>query len=105
MDDSIEAPLYFPFGVTGFVGLRSTCFIGAFDIDTVLKYPRISGDKTTLQALRWEAEALRRIGPHHNITALREESPDGIPLDRAKNGTVANFVQKMGEAQIMQHLW
>jgi len=46
---------------------------------------------------------LRRIGPHPNIIALRGESPDGILLERVKNGTVANFMQKMGKTQIAQH--
>lgn len=46
---------------------------------------------------------MRRIGPHPNIIALRGESPDGILLERVKNGTVANFMQKMGKTQIAQH--
>ena len=83
---------YKPEGVTEFLGLGADSFIGLVDETTVLKYPKTPGDKTALAILAIEAQILTTIGPHKHIIGFKGQRDDGLLLERALHGSVANFL-------------
>ena len=93
MATEIHRPFYKPEGVTEFVGLGTDSFIGAVDKTTVLKYPKTPGDKTALAMLKIEAQILTTIGPHKRIIGYKGARKDGLLLERALCGSIAQFLK------------
>ncbi|KAL9033168.1 MAG: hypothetical protein Q9180_006094 [Flavoplaca navasiana] len=93
MAADIYRPFYKPEGVTEFLGLGSDSFIGAVGETTVLKYPKTPGDKTALAILDLEAQILTTIGPHKHIVGYRGQREDGLLLERALRGSIAQFLK------------
>ena len=84
---------YKPEGVIDFLGLGSNSFVGIVDEATVLKYPKTLGDKEALAALDLEAQILRKIGPHKHIIGYKGQREDGLLLERAQRGSIAQFLK------------
>ncbi|KAL9046820.1 MAG: hypothetical protein Q9214_000447 [Letrouitia sp. 1 TL-2023] len=84
---------YRPEGVTEFLGLGSGSFVGILDETTILKYPKEPGDKAALEILDIEAQILRTIGPHKHIIGYKGKREDGLLLERAHCGSVAQFLK------------
>lgn len=78
-------------GVTEFLGLGANSYIGIVDATTVLKYPHIPGDRTALAILSLEARMLKAIGPHKHIINLKGQTKDGLLLERAHFGSIAQY--------------
>ena len=84
---------YKPEGVIDFLGLGSNSFVGTVDEATVLKYPKTLGDKEALAALDLEAQILKKIGPHKHIIGYKGQREDGLLLERAQRGSIAQFLK------------
>ena len=93
MATEIYRPFYKPEGVTEFLGLGTDSFIGTVDQTTVLKYPKTPGDKTALAILDLEAQILTTIGPHKHIIGYKGQREDGLLLERALRGSIAQFLK------------
>lgn len=89
----IYTTFYNPKGVSEFLGLGTDSFIGVVDKTTVLKFPRTEGDKAALAVLDLEAEILRTIGPHPCIIGFKGQRDDGILLEHAVCGSIAQFLR------------
>ncbi|KAL9016139.1 MAG: hypothetical protein Q9185_006493 [Variospora sp. 1 TL-2023] len=89
----VYKPFYKPDGVTEFLGIGSDSFIGAVGETAVLKYPKTPGDKTALATLDLEAQILTTIGPHKHIVGYRGQREDGLLLERALHGSIAQFLK------------
>ncbi|KAL9104906.1 MAG: hypothetical protein Q9163_000223 [Psora crenata] len=88
-----ERIFYYPEGVTEFVGLGLDSYVGAVDETTVLKYPQIPGDEEAFALLEMEAEILRTIGPHKHIIGFKGLRKDGLLLERAMGGSIAQYLK------------
>ena len=84
---------YKPEGVIEFLGLGTDSFIGTVDEATILKYPKTPGDKVALTALDLEAQILTKIGPHKHIIGYKGQREDGLLLERAQRGSIAQFLK------------
>ncbi|RMD39247.1 hypothetical protein DV735_g5880, partial [Chaetothyriales sp. CBS 134920] len=73
----------------------SSAFIGEVDDSTVLKYPLAPGEDMT--RLDVERKLLEIIGPHERIIRLKSFSNTGLYLERAVNGTVADYILESGK--------
>ena len=93
MATEVYRPFYKPEGVIEFLGLGTDSFIGTIDETTVLKYPKTPGDKTALKILDLEAQILRKIGPHKHIIGYKGQRDDGLLLERALCGSIAQFLK------------
>ncbi|AEO60413.1 hypothetical protein MYCTH_2309609 [Thermothelomyces thermophilus ATCC 42464] len=86
---------YYPPGVKRILAVGSSAFIGEVDELTVLKYPLApGGDMTRLEV---ERQLFEIIGRHERIIALRGFTDTGIYLERAPNGTVAEYILESGK--------
>ncbi|KAL8894833.1 MAG: hypothetical protein Q9207_008398 [Kuettlingeria erythrocarpa] len=94
MATEIYRPFYKPKGVTGFLGLGTDSFVGIVDETTVLKYPKTPSDKRALEILDVEAQILTTIGPHKHIIGYKGQREDGILLERAQRGSIAQFLKE-----------
>lgn len=94
MATEISRPFYKPEGVTGFLGLGADSFIGIVDDTTILKYPKSPGDKTALAILDLEAQILTTIGSHKHIIGYKGQREDGLLLERAQHGSIAQFLKQ-----------
>ena len=92
--DTIYRICYYPEGVTEFLGLGSSSYVGAVDETTVLKYPLDAGDETALSRLDVEAQLLTAIGPHKHIVGFKGKRSDGLLLERARHGSIAEFLKE-----------
>lgn len=93
MATEVYRPFYKPEGVSEFLGLGTNSFIGAVDETTVLKFPKTQGDKTALAILDLEAQILRTIGPHTHVIGFKGQREDGLLLERALCGSIAQFLK------------
>ena len=84
---------YKPEGVIEFLEVRSSSWIGIVDETTILKYPKTPGDETALTALDLEAQILTKIGPHQHIIGYKGQREDGLLLERAVRGSIAQFLK------------
>lgn len=100
-----ERPFYRPKGVTGFLGLGSESFIGAVDETTILKYPKDPDDKTALAMLGVEATILATIGPHKHVIGFKCDRGDGLLLERAQHGSIAQFLEKNEPKEQQRVAW
>ena len=91
MATEIYRPFYKPEGVTEFLGLGADSFIGIVDETTILKYPKTPGDTTALATLDIEAQILMSIGSHKYIIGYKGKREDGLLLERAQHGSIAQF--------------
>lgn len=81
---------YCPPGVKRVLACGGSAFIGEVDESTILKYPlEPDGEMTRLGV---EKEMLETIGPHPRIIGLQGFSDAGIYLERAINGTLADYI-------------
>ena len=93
MAETISRDFYRPEGVTEYVGLGTDSFVGAIDQTTVLKYPKTPGDEIARSMLQIEAQILTTIGPHKHIIGYKGLRGDGVLLERALNGSVAQYLK------------
>ncbi|KAL9125621.1 MAG: hypothetical protein Q9217_005197 [Psora testacea] len=93
MSTEIHRPFYKPEGVTEFLGLGTDSFVGVVDETTILKYPKTPDDKTALAILDLEAQILTTIGPHKHIIGYKGQRKDGLLLERAVRGSIAQFLR------------
>ncbi len=93
MATEVYRPFYKPEGVIEFLGLGTDSFIGTVDETTILKYPKTPGDKIALTILDLEAQILTTIGPHKHIIGYKAQREDGLLLERAQRGSIAQFLK------------
>jgi len=105
MATEIYRPFYKPEGVMEFLGLGTDSFIGTVGATTVLKYPKTPGDKAALATLGLEAQILTTIGPHKHIIGFKEERADGLLLERASCGSIAQFLKDYTPSQQQRLAW
>lgn len=96
---------YKPEGVTEFLGLGTSSFIGIVDETTILKYRKILGDKTARAILDLEAQILTTIGPHKHIVGYRGQRDDGLLLERAQHGSIAHFLKNYTPTRQQRLAW
>lgn len=95
-DDSEETIYrhYCPQGVKRVIASGSSAFVGEVDDSTVLKYPLAPGGD--LSRLEIEEKLLNIIGPHPRIIGYKGFSNKGLYLERAENGTLADYILESG---------
>ncbi|KAK3169507.1 hypothetical protein OEA41_008891 [Lepraria neglecta] len=93
MATEVYRSFYKPEGVIEFLGLGTDSFIGTVDETTILKYPKTPSDKMALTILDLEAEILTKIGPHKHIIGSKGQREDGLLLERARRGPIAQFLK------------
>ncbi|OAL45464.1 kinase-like protein [Pyrenochaeta sp. DS3sAY3a] len=81
---------YCPPGVKRVLASGSSAFIGEIDDSTVFKYPLAPGGE--MIRLEVEGKLLEIIGRHERIIGLKGFSETGLYLERALNGTVADYI-------------
>ncbi|KAK4696948.1 hypothetical protein P7C71_g1056, partial [Lecanoromycetidae sp. Uapishka_2] len=84
---------YKPEGVVEFLGLGTDSYVGIVDETTILKYPKTPGDATALGVLDLEAQILTKIGPHKHIVGYKGQREDGLLLERAWHGSIAQYLK------------
>ncbi|KAL8736211.1 MAG: hypothetical protein Q9166_000366 [cf. Caloplaca sp. 2 TL-2023] len=105
MATEVYRTFYKPEGVTEFLGLGADSFIGTVDETTILKYPKTSGDKTALTILDLEAQILTKIGPHKHIIGYKGQREDGLLLERARRGSIAQFLKNYTPTWQQRFAW
>ena len=88
---------YYPPGVKEILASGTCAWIGEVDESTVLKYPkdpRGGDDREMWLRLEAERKMLEVLSPHPRIIGLRGSCDAGIYLERAVNGTVADYILK-----------
>ncbi|KAI4213444.1 MAG: hypothetical protein LQ351_003944 [Letrouitia transgressa] len=105
MATEIYTPFYKPKGVTEFLGLGTSSFIGIVDEATILKYAKTLGDKTALALLDLEAQILTTIGPHRHIVSYKGKREDGLLLERAQHGSIAQFLREHKPTWQQRLIW
>lgn len=68
-------------------------FIGIIDEATVLEYSHFPGDKKALATLGLKARILKEIGPHKHIIGFKGLTEDGLLLERAYFGSIAEYLE------------
>lgn len=91
MDEDIYVIPYFPKGVQHTITTGSDHYTGFVNESTVLKYLHF---KEGLNALRIESSILQRLGKHSRVIEFKGEHEDGLLLEYAPNGSLANYIQK-----------
>jgi serine/threonine protein kinase len=81
---------YCPQGVKRVLASGSSAFIGEIDDSTVFKYPLAPGGE--MNRLEVERKLLEIVGRHERIIGLKGFSEKGLYLERALNGTVADYI-------------
>jgi serine/threonine protein kinase len=89
-DEIVIIKHYYPPGVKEIIGAGTFSFIGAVDESTVLKYPLVSGDD--MGQLEIERKLLEHVCPHPRIIQIKGYSETGIYLERAVNGSLAEYI-------------
>lgn len=87
---------YRPPRVKRVIASGSSAFIGEIDEFTVLKYPLAPGGD--MGRLDVERQLLEVVGSHERIIGLKGFSEEGLYLERAFNGTLAQFILESGSA-------
>ncbi|RMZ71443.1 serine threonine kinase [Pyrenophora seminiperda CCB06] len=81
---------YYPQGVKRVLTSGGSAFIGEIDDSTVFKYSLAPG--VEVNRLEAERKILEIVGRHERIIALKGFSEEGIYLERAVNGTIADYI-------------
>ena len=93
MSDEMDVVIikqYFPPGVKEIIGTGTFSYIGVVDESTVLKYPHVVGQDLEQQEI--EIKLLEQVCPHPRIIQLKGHSESGIYLERATNGSLADYL-------------
>lgn len=93
MSTEIYLAIYCPGDVTACLTMGTNSFIGIVDETTVLKYSHFPGDKKALATLGLEARILKEIGPHKHIIGFKGLTKDGLLLERAYFGSIAEYLK------------
>ena len=93
MTTEIHLTTYCPGDVIECLTMGSNSFIGIIDEATVLKYPHLPGDEKALATLGLEARILKQIGPHKYIIGFKGLTKDGLLLERAYFGSIADYLK------------
>ncbi|KAF1844396.1 kinase-like protein [Cucurbitaria berberidis CBS 394.84] len=93
---------YCPPGVKRVLASGASAFIGEVDDSTVFKYPLAPGQD--MVRLEIEGKLLSIIGPHERIIGLKGISEEGLYLERATNGTVAQRIESEETIPMEQRL-
>ena len=97
---------YMPEGVTEFLGMGLSCWVGAIDESAVLKYLVDTSDEAAWAALDVEARTLEAIGPHRNIIGFKAQRPEGsLVLERAPLGTIAEYLKAHEPSMQQRREW
>ncbi|KAK3305952.1 kinase-like domain-containing protein [Chaetomium strumarium] len=91
---------YSPPGVKRVIKSGSSAWIGEVDDSAVLKYPLAASEN--LELLEAERKMLEAIPPHKNILGFKGSTDAGIYLERAPNGTVAEYILDSGKPLSLQ---
>lgn len=94
MPEEVHVNFYKPEGVIDFLGLGTDSFIGTVNETTILKYPKTPKDEAALMILDLEAQILTKIGPNKHIIGFKGQREDGILLERAGRGSIAQFLKE-----------
>lgn len=97
MSDDAEEIIYrhyCPQGVKRVIASGSSAFVGEVDDSTVLKYPLTPGGD--MSRLEIERKLLEIIGPYPRIIGYKGFSNIGLYLERAENGTLADYILESG---------
>ena len=85
--------------------MGTNSFVGLVDDTTVLKYPHIPGDEKALATLALEARILQAIGPHKHIVGYKGLTDDGLLLEHAPCGSIAEYLQGNNPELQRRLLW
>lgn len=88
----IEIPFYYPKAVKKFLAVGGNSFIGLVDNNTVFKYPRVRDDTEASASLDVEAQIFEAIGPHTQIIGFRGRRSDGLFIEYAPHGSLAQHL-------------
>ena len=91
---------YFPPGVKRVIESGTSAWIGEVDDPTASKYPLTAGED--LERLEAERKILEAIPPHKNVLGFKGSTDAGIYLERAPNGTVAEYILESGKPLSLQ---
>lgn len=92
---------YCPPGVKRVIAAGSSAFIGEVDDYTVFKYPLApNGDMSRLEI---ERKLLEIVGLHERIIKLKDASGTGLYLERAANGTLADYMLEIANPPPSMH--
>jgi hypothetical protein len=91
---------YCPQGVKRVLASGSSAFIGEVDDSTVFKYPLAPGGE--MDRLQVEGKLLEIVGQHERIIGLKSISETGLYLERALNGTVADYILDSGQSPSLE---
>lgn len=105
MPEEVYRNFYKPEGVIDFLGLGTDSFIGTVDETTVLKYPKTPKDETALTNLDLEAQILTKIGPNKHIIGFKGQREDGLLLERARRGSIAQFLKESPSEWQQRFAW
>lgn len=97
MSDDADVTIYrqyCPPGVQQVIASGGSAFIGGVDESTVFKYPLAPGGD--MSRLEVERKLLSIVNPHPRIIQLKSFSDTGIYLERAVNGTLADYLLESG---------
>lgn len=81
---------YCPLGVKRVLASGSSALIGEIDDSIVFKHPLAPGGE--VDRLEVERKFLEIIGRHERIIGLKGFSEIGLYLERALNGTIADYI-------------
>lgn len=93
-DEVVIIKRYCPPGVKEIIGAGTFSFIGVVDEFTVFKYPLVPNDG--MEQLEIERKLLEIVCPHPHIIQLKGYSEAGIYLERATNGSLAEYLLESG---------
>ena len=93
MATEVYLTLYYPEGVIDLLTMGTRSYIGLVDPFTVLKYPHTRGDEKLMANLDLEAKCFEAIGPHKHIIGYKGRTKDGILLELAQCGSIAEYLE------------
>lgn len=83
---------YYPSGVSEIIA-RSACrFIGIVDESTVMKYPKIEGDRQCREWLEIKAKIYEAVGSHPHILGFKGLNEHGLLLQRAQKDNLQEYI-------------
>lgn len=100
-----ELVFYTPDSVKGFLAIGGRTLIGIVDEHTVFKYAQVPGDQSTAASLDIEARMFEAIGPHARIIGYKGQRSDGIFLEYAPHGSVAQYMLENSSTDQQRLKW
>lgn len=93
---------YCPPGVKHVLSSGTSAWIGEVDDSTVFKYPK--DPEQEAERISAEKRIMEAIPPHKHVIGFKGAEGDGIYLERATNGTVAEHIREGKPLSLQQRL-